>query len=508
MAQPDSLRLIDLLGNAPAETLRGADGSLFVAMRDLGPNPPSGRLLRGLTPWLDGQGVQSVFLLAERKWREPWSDSKAVQPYQELVHWQRDTKGGIYRGAAWRGVEMNMQELGQVFQREPSSLIDYAARRMDAAVISNAEPMRLGVHYVPKPWGREGWFTGIERRGLSRVVGSTGQTDLPYALGMFPWPLMRAQERPPPILLKTLEPYPDAVIGDLYLEVHAEKWETYVVLSVDEQSWPDGVGSLRAGLDSEVIAQYQTRNKGSWRKAIGSDLGRRIAAYEQVRRSIDAWMDERLKERGLDPEKAPPLDAQREFAAALPAPLRQQERDSRSEVEAMLGRVPMRVGDVAALPPGVLHSLQHGVKVVEFQTPAYERMIAMSTQKVLTQSHWDTERALERMDKAPYEPPPPALLFDEPGLRVESAVSYPEFSVERVRLTGDHPRAMATDERYRLLFIVEGQGKVRFGGSERPLAKEDALLIPATLGDFEIAPADGVTLAYLDAVPNRPQDAP
>ena len=111
MAQTGSSQLNALLGNAPAETLRGADGSLFLAMRDLGPRPPSGRLLRGLTPWLDGQGVQSVFLLAERKWREPWNDAKPVQVYQELVHWRRDGDGGAYRGAAWRGVAFKLEEL-------------------------------------------------------------------------------------------------------------------------------------------------------------------------------------------------------------------------------------------------------------------------------------------------------------------------------------------------------------------------------------------------------------
>lgn len=507
MAQPESPRLIDLLGNAPAETLRGSDGSLLVAMRDLGPNPPSGRLLRGLTPWLDSQGVESVFLFSDRKWREPWSDSKSVQPYQEIVHWRRDPQGGAYRGAAWRGEPLKLEELGQAFQRDPSSVVDYAARRTESAVISNRQPLRLGVTYIPKPWGREGWFTGIERRGLSRVVSSTGQTDLPYALGMFPWPLMRTMERQAPILLKTLEPHPDEGIGDLYLEVHQEKWETYIVLAVDKQPWPSAVGAMIAGLDADLVETYQAEHQESWRGAAAQELQRRIAAYEQIRRSIDAIADERLRERGLDPTVAVPLEVQRDVAARVPAPLRAQERRAREDVEAMLGRVPMRVGDVAALPPGVLHSLRHGVKVVEFQTPTYERTIAMSTQKVLTQAHWDTARAMERMVMAPFEPPPLAVVAEEPGLRVESVVSYPEFAVERARLEGGHRRAMSTGDRYRLIFVVEGQGKIRFTGDELALAPEDALLLPATLGEFEVSCVHGAPLVYLDALPNSTQDA-
>jgi hypothetical protein len=504
MAQSSSSQLTSLLGNAPAETKRGADGSLFLAMGDLGPNPPSGRLLRGLTPWLDSQGVRSVFLFAERKWREPWSET--VQGYQELVHWLRDAQGGAYRGAAWRGSKLKQEELAEVFQREPSALIDYAARQAGAAVISNREPMRLGVQHIPKPWGREGWYTGIEKRGLSRVVSATGQTDLPYALGMFPWPLLREQEGRAPILLKTLEPHPDEVLGDLYLEVHEKKWETYVVLEVDGQAWPEGVGCLRAGLDPGQVERYQAQHGERWRDAIVRELRQRIGAYEQARRTIDGILDARLRERGEDPAQPVPPALQRELLAALPASPREQERRARAEVEAMLGRIPLRVGDAVALPPGVLHSLQHGVKVVEFQTPSYERMIAMFTQKVLTQSHWDTERALARMDKAPFALTPPTPVLDEEGLVVERIVSYPEFTVDRVRLASGRLRAMESEDRYRLVFVAQGSGRIRLAdGGELPLAKEDALLLPATLGAFEIGGANGSPLVYLDAVPTRPE---
>ena len=493
--------LIDLIGNAPEETRRGADGSLFLSMRELGAVPASGRLLRGLTPWLDGQHITSVFLLTERRWREPWSATKTAQTYQELVHWRRDAEGGTYRGAAWRGVQLKWSELLPVFEREPASLVDYAARRVGAALVSNKEPLRLGVHQVPKPWGREGWYTGIEKRGLSRVVSSTGESPLPYALGMFPWPILRQHDRVP-ILLKTLEPHPDEVLGDLYLEVHDEKWETYVVLEVDPRAWPEGVGFLRAGLDPASIERYRAAHGDDWRAEAGRDLGQRIGVYEKIRNGIDTMLDEKLRQRGLDPAQPVPPELHHELTASLPAPLREQERRARQEVESVLGKIPLRVGDVVALPPGVLHSLRHGVKVVEFQTATYERMIAMFAQKVLTQSHWDTGKALARMEKAPYAPPVPAPVHDEAGVLAERAVSYPQFTVDRVRLDAGSGWTQETAERYRLLFVVAGSGTLRLpGGSERSLAKEDALLVPATLGRFEISAAENGPLTYLDAAP-------
>jgi hypothetical protein len=36
------------------------------------------------------------------------------------------------------------------------------------------------------------------------------------------------------ILLKTLNPVADDVIGDLYYEMHEEKWEVYVVTEIDK----------------------------------------------------------------------------------------------------------------------------------------------------------------------------------------------------------------------------------------------------------------------------------
>jgi quercetin dioxygenase-like cupin family protein len=501
MATGASSPLIDLIGNAPEETRRGADGSLFLSMRELGSVPASGRLLRGLTPWLDSQHITSVFLLTERRWREPWSDSKAAQTYQELVHWRYDAEGGTYRGAAWRGVQLKWNDLAPVFEREPASLLDFAARRVGAALVSNKEPLRLGVQHVPKPWGREGWYTGIEKRGLSRVVSSTGESPLPYALGMFPWPILRQHDRIP-ILLKTLEPHPDEVLGDLYLEVHEEKWETYVVLEVDPQAWPEGVGFLRAGLDPASIERYRAAHGDNWRAEAARDLGQRIGVYELIRNGIDAILEEKLSQRGLDPARAIAPKLHDELLASLPAALREEERRARQDVESLLGKIPLRVGDAVALPPGVLHSLQHGVKVVEFQTANYERMIAMFTQKVLTQSHWDTAKALARMEKAAYAPPVPTPVLAEEGVLAERAVSYPQFTVDRVRLDAGRGWTQETADRYRLLFVVEGSGTLRLpDGSERSLAKEDALLVPATLGRFEIGAAENGPLTYLDSAP-------
>ncbi len=87
---------------------------------------------------------------------------------------------------------------------------------------------------VPKPWGREVWYSGIEARGESGVWFDGKR----MALSAF---LAAHQRSAPPVLLKALEPSR----GDLYLELHERKHEVYIVDRVDEAS--DG---LLLGVDA------------------------------------------------------------------------------------------------------------------------------------------------------------------------------------------------------------------------------------------------------------------
>ncbi len=493
-----------LTATPPADTVHGPDGSLFMTMTGLGPEPATGRLLRGLEPYLDEQNAEHVFLLVERKRKEEWRGPGQAVRYQELVHWQRGEAGGTYRGVCARENGLEHSGLTERFRAEPLGLIDWAAEHMRAAVVSSTAPLRLDTRYVEKPWGRECWYTGIEKRGVSCVESATGKTELPYALGMFPLPLM-GEAGPAPILLKTLEPRPEPVLGDLYLEVHEEKWETYLVLEVDPKAWPDGTGCLRAGLDKRVWAKYRKRYGSRAEQALARELGEKIGAYEKVRREIDALVDEALAERGHGSTEIPPASLLKQIHKALPAKLKTSEARLRAEAESFIGRHPMKVGDVACLPPGVLHSLQHGVKVVEFQTPTYERLIAMFAQKVVTQPHWDTEQALALMEKAPYTPPATEPLESrQRGVHRDRVVDFPQFQVLRTHLgRGVEEKFESGGERtYRLLFTASGRGRLLLpDGSATPLAPGDACLLPAVLGEFTIEAGKKEGLTYLTARP-------
>ncbi len=495
-----------LTASSPVEAVKGEHASLLLIMKGLRDQPVSGRLLRGLAPYLDEQGAHHVVLLTERRRREPWSDSEDVVVYQEVIHWARGEGGGVYRGATWKGRSLSRDELIPAFQRDPLGVVDWAARRAQAAVISTAEPIGLVPCIVPKPWGRELWYTGIEKRGRASVRSATGETDLPYALGMFPVPIVGEDERPP-VLLKALEPAPEAIVGDLYLEVHDKKWEVYVVLDVDRAAWPDGVGRLRAGLAPAAVERYRTQAGGGWEAALSRDLLAALRDYEQVRRRLDALQDAALQQLGLDPAQGIPLDRRDGVVRQMPSALRSEERARREAVEAFLGHLEMPPGAVACLHPGVLHSLQHGVKVIEFQTPTYERLIAMFAQKVLTQAHWDSEQAVARMEKGPFNQPPLQVLERNDGLMVERVVDFPEFEVRRITVPPGATHASVTqgEGAYQLLIGVDGAGEITLpDGRTWALKKEAAYLLPATLGAFAVRALDGAPLQWLVASPHPP----
>ncbi len=150
-------------------------------------------------------------------------------------------------------------------------------------------------------------------------------------------------------------------------------------------------------------------------------------------------------------------------------------------MEAFHGYLPLRPGDVVEVPLNVPHSLQHGVRTIEFQTPVYERKIISFCQQVLTQQDWDTRDAVELMELvAPSRPDLPRLNklngrgIDE-GVVVEEVVCFSDFRVVRVALSSMASCKLQA-ETYRLLIVVQGSVVVR----QVEVHKEEAVLLPAS----------------------------
>lgn len=287
-------------------------------------------------------------------------------------------------------------------------------------------PLRLQPVIVQKPWGREIWFTGIEARGHSRVVNGAHSLPLAHLLALAPEYLCQNRDRSL-VLLKVLDPHPDPALGDLYFELHEEKREVYVVTHVDERAWPDGRGAIRFGVNQKL-----RRSSGSEQRFRSGFLDA-VRKYEQVRRAIDALLDARRARESTPLDEPVPPDVTQQWLADVPKALRDEEELSRAAMHRFTQLRRLDVGDVVAVPILTPHALQHGVRVVEFQTPTYERRIVSFTQKVLSQDHWDSDVAIAQMHlDAPRTQI--EVLSNSPDVRVERIVSFPDFQVQRIRL--------------------------------------------------------------------------
>ena len=260
---------------------------------------------------------------------------------------------------------------------------------------------------VRKPWGREVWYSGVEERGESSVRHGDERIPLSRFLAT------RGRSRPV-TLLKTL--HPDA--GNLYVEVHERKYEVYIVDQVDAKCWPEA-GQMLLGASAER-----------------GDL------------------------------------AEDQFREHLLAVARAAEASCRVDgVAALMRAVPLTVGDAVAIAPRVPHSLLRGVSVVEFQTPVFERKILAASQRVVTQTGWDSAEAVDLID-----------LDAEP--RVTPRTSEPRqtlgasdtFTVTRHCLSAGDVLAVAPWSVGWVVDGVLGNGDVAFGACSAWITSEAAEL--------------------------------
>lgn len=287
--------------------------------------------------------------------------------------------------------------------------------------------IRLQPIAIAKPWGQEIWYTGIEARGQSQVTDGRYATPLPWLLSLLPQQLAAGSERELN-LLKILDPLPEEVFGDLYFELHQEKQEVYVVTYVDPEAWPQGTGGIRIGFNPDKRAQYTSDEK--FIRAFGDA----VKAYEKVRRRIDELLDQYREADGIGLNEPVSAAQTKQWLQAVPADLLQAEQQLRGNMDEFKATLPLDVGSVLKVPCYTPHSLLHGVRTIEFQTPVYERQILSFAQKVLTQDHWDTEQALQCMNLGDHQLQPLAVVEKHETVLVEEVVAFSDFDVWRITL--------------------------------------------------------------------------
>ena len=318
------------------------------------------------------------------------------------------------------------------------------------------------------------------------------QLPLPWVLSVFPESLC-ANQQCSLILLKILDPLPQAVFGDLYFELHQEKKEVYVVTAVDESAWPNGEGEIRFGINYDKLDQYSGDTQ------FREEFIDAVSAYERIRRQIDAQLDKIKEKQFVGNNEIFSTDLLIQLLEQIPKPLRLEERRLRQFMESFTGRRSLKVGDVVKVPCLIPHSLQHGVRTVEFQTPVYERLIVSFAQKVLTQDNWDTERAVGLMSLEHQEQGDIDTLLDEDGVLIDRIVDFDDFDVIRVVLNKKAQWFLESPQAYSLCMGVEGS----FIVGSSPVVPEQAILLTRAWPGEQISNDSDSRVSFLLANPKK-----
>lgn len=339
-----------------------------------------------------------------------------------------------------------------------------------ASLINLSLPWVLQRLSIEKPWGQELWYTGIEPRGVNKVLAEQGPAiALPYLMQALPYSVSGFFGEPP-ILLKILDPHAEEVYGDLYFELHEEKQEVYIVTKVDGAADEQGKGAIKIGFDQRRRSDYESD------QAFKNAYIAAVEAYREVRVAIDKLVDQMRATEGVGPSDAVAASRTKVWISALPQELQQQEHSLRLQMDSFTALHSIDVGDVIVIPRFVPHALQHGVRTVEFQTPVYERQIVSFAQKVLTQSHWDTRAAVAQCSLEPYAAPNFQGWRDK-GVSVSRIVDFEEFEAFSVRLDAGASFLLEATGGYGLVMLIEGDASV----AGREVSVEEAQLLTATI---------------------------
>jgi mannose-6-phosphate isomerase len=167
----------------------------------------------------------------------------------------------------------------------------------------------------------------------------------------------------------------------------------------------------------------------------------------------------------------------------------------------LLRRVPAAPGDTIFVPAGTVHAISGGIMLFEIQQKSdltyrvydYDRRDA---QGQLRELHLD--RALEVIN---YGEQPPARVAPRPlnsdgwkgGDEGALLVSCPYFAMERWELRGALDRTTNPDS-FQILTAIDGAARLTWVGGEVGLGRGESIVLPASLGAYQVRPAPDVTL--------------
>lgn len=320
---------------------------------------------------------------------------------------------------------------------------------------------------INKPWGKEVWYSGIEERGVCLVKSIINDltSPLPYVLEVFNIFNSRIKSRinskinsqKKIILTKRLVPLAEKEKGNLYYELHQKKKEVYIVNEISKKAYPiKKIGKIKIGMNQSYFQKYSSFEKFK-------------EDFLKISISCKKIIDQLFQEKKSNPKYQKLNEKKKKYFEKL---------------EPFFRYVDLEVGDIIRISPFIPHSLQHGVSVVEFQTQHYERAILSFEQKVITQDHWDTKKALSLIKKKDIFASEYSFKNDVKVIQkktpsniiFEKIKGFDEFNIERITIEKDQFNLV--EKNYCILFIVSGEIEIILQDKKKIIKKNQCFYLP------------------------------
>jgi mannose-6-phosphate isomerase len=213
------------------------------------------------------------------------------------------------------------------------------------------------------------------------------------------------------------------------------------------------------------------------------ERGRRLANDNG---KTEAWVVIHSEPGGLIYAGLRPGVTRDDFAQALKA----------NQVEPLLHRFETKPGDCIAIPAGTVHAIGAGVLLAEIQQMSDATFRVHDWGRVGADGkprQLHLAEALESLDfsTGPVNPLTPRLERIPGGTR-ESLARCEYFALERLRLDG--PTRLGDPERFTILLGLSGDSVIRTHDGGIPLRFGQTVLLPAQVGQVEVAPKGEVVI--------------
>lgn len=179
-----------------------------------------------------------------------------------------------------------------------------------------------------------------------------------------------------------------------------------------------------------------------------------------------------------------------------------------SSIENCLSEVPIAVGDVLFCPAGTVHTIMPGATLCEIQQPSdvtyrlydYGRLTAerkprpLHVVQALDVIRFGSQAARKAVPWA----------FPHGGSTAWLLCACPYFATEKY--SSEQKLEFSTEpERFELLIVIAGSGKLRWADGERAYGLADLYLLPAMLGAYSLEPEEATTI-LVTYVPDLEKD--